>query len=144
MCRKVIWAALLLLLASCGGGGGGSSGSAPEIEDVAMFNVNDPGNPLEALSFQVGDFIDVHIDASDPDKDIKKAWITEYYPADSDDIWEGPLEAGLPSQSTPDTVFFLIEPLEVTPPAGGYRAEITLEDSRGHLSNTWTIYYSVN
>lgn len=140
-----IFMSSLLFLPSCGGGGGGGGSGegldhAPVISAVRLYNMNDPSSPVQAIEFEIWDYGNAEVEASDEDLDILKAWVWEYYPADATTPYsEG--EVLLPSQTDPNMIYSLIEDFVFYPPSGGYRIEVQLEDERGNLSNIFRMYY---
>ena len=121
------------------GGDGGivSSGTAPEIYNVELFNTSDPNNPT--TSFTIGDYYTFKVYAKDPDLDLIHLYVTQYYPDDSNSPFYGPDTKSLSSQLQAD-VTYNFGPGEITGPAGSWRIEFQLQDSRGNMSNVWTVY----
>ena len=140
------------LLVSCwGSGGGGNSAKSedtqhsPQITDVRLYNANDTAHPWDhpASKYNVDDYINAQVDASDDDLDMKTAWVTEYYPADATTPDGDPYQVNLQSQNGTDMTYYLLDSLQITEPFGNYRLETYIVDAQGHKSNTFTIYYSV-
>ena len=115
-------------------------GTAPMITLVYVYD----SNWVETDSFDIGEYNNFRVYASDPDKDMRRIYITEYYPDDSTTPYHGPVSETLPCVSTVDTYYYRNEPYEVTGPSGTWRVEFQIEDSKGNESNIWKAYYIVN
>jgi hypothetical protein len=127
-------------VSGCGGSdGGGGGGTAPIITGVTLTDEN--FNPK--LLFNIGDLGNFLCYASDPDLDIDTLFVTQFYPSNSLTPTIGPNVISLPSQSSVDMVYFLIQPEVITGPAGDWRIEFLIEDDKGHDSNTFVVYYVV-
>jgi hypothetical protein len=136
---------LITIVATGGGGGGGGApssppGTAPTITNVVIYDVY----WIPSLSFDIGDYANFEVYATDPDLDMTTLFITQYHPADSNIPYYGPDTMSLPSVSTADTYFYTIDPIEVTGPAGSWRIEFQIEDSKGNDSNVFKVYVSVH
>jgi len=125
-----------------GGGDGGNVGNAPKINNVLLFDVNDANT--STLNFDIGDQINFHVYATDPDLDIITIHITQYHPPNSDIPCYGPDSIATPSQPSSDYVLYPITPLEITGPAGNWRTEFQLEDANGNDSNVFIVYSVVH
>ena len=101
-------------------------------------------NWIATASFTIGDYVNFEVYATDPDLDMVKLYITQYHPQDSTTPYLGPDLMSLPSQSAVDMIYYPIDPIEVTGPAGSWRIEFQIEDSKGNESNVFRIYASVH
>lgn len=142
----VIVLGLISIVGSNGGGGGDSSSTgevshdtAPIINSVELYDANWNLN----YSFTIGDYANFAVYATDSDKDMECCYITQYYPLDSNTPYYGPDIMYLPSQSDVDMVYWNINPIEVTGPAGDWRIEFQIEDANGNESNIFKVYTSV-
>ncbi len=139
----------LMTIVATGGGGGGGDGAppppsetAPTLTNVELFNANDPGTVT--FSFDIGDTANFNVSATDPDLDMTTLYFTEYFPSDSTTPYTGPTPIAMPSQSATDMVYTLIQPTEVTGPAGNWRLDFQIEDSNGNESNVFQVYIAIS
>ena len=140
--KKVIIFISILLFVACGGGGDGSMPqTAPVITNILLYNTENLYEP--ATSFQIGEYVYFLIYATDPDLDMTTLYVTEYYPSDSDTIYQGPVPIVLPDQSASSVIYANIGPSRIVPPAGFYRAEFQIEDIQGNESNIFIIYIRI-
>ena len=142
MKRLLLISILFLFVGGCGRGGDGGSPpqTAPKIIDVAIYDEY----WIEEYSFNIGEFANFSVYASDPDLDMKSLLVTQYYPSDSQNIYYGPSLLSLPSQSSVEMTYWNIDPIEIIGPAGGWRIEFEIEDSLGHESKVFKVFVSVN
>ena len=142
----VIALGLMTIVATGGGGGGGGSapppdlGTAPEITEVILYD----SNWVETLSFDIGEYANFKVHATDPDEDMESLYVTQYHPHDSNTPYYGPDLMSLPSVSAVDVYYYNIAPIEVAGPSGTWRVEFQIEDSKGNESNIWKVYSIVN
>lgn len=142
----VISFGFISIIATGGGGGGGGSapppdlGTAPEITAVILYD----SNWVETLSFNIGEYANFKVYATDPDKDMESLYVTQYHPHDSNTPYYGPDLMSLPSVSAVDVYYYNITPIEITGPSGTWRVEFQIEDSKGNESNIWKLYAVVN
>jgi len=142
----VISFGFISIIATGGGGGGGGSapppdlGTAPEIWTVEIYD----SNWVETYSFDIGEYFNYKVYATDPDKDMLSLYATQYHPHDSNTPYYGPDLIPLPSQPGVDVVIYNIAPIEVTGPSGTWRVEFQIEDSKGNESNVWKVYSTVS
>jgi hypothetical protein len=142
----VISFGFISVVATGGGGGGGGSapppdlGTAPEIWAVEIYDVN----WVVTLSFDIGEYGNFIVCATDPDKDMVSLYVTQYHPHDSNTPYYGPDLMSLPSQPGVDVYYYNIDPIEVTGPSGTWRIEFQIEDSKSNESNIWKLYGVVN
>jgi len=133
-----------LVLFSCGGGGGGggggasSAGTAPVINIVRLFSDQNMTHEIDTAT--VGQQVWLSISLTDPDLDAATLIISQYL---GDALYYGPDELDLPSQPSETTIFYLIQPVTVSGPAGGWRVVSQVEDEEGHLSNEFEIHVLV-
>ncbi|MCK4820537.1 hypothetical protein KA005_32530, partial [bacterium] len=127
-----------------GGGGGGAPPSPPEtaptISDVNFYDAYEN----ETYSFTIGEDANFRVYATDPDLDMISCEISQYHPHDSATPYYGPDTMSLPSQSHTDMVYYSIDPIEVTGPAGSWRIEFQIIDTKGNESNIWRVYSTVS
>ena len=127
-----------------GGGGGGAPPSPPEtaptISDVNFYDAYEN----ETYSFTIGEDANFRVYATDPDLDMISCEISQYHPHDSATPYYGPDTMSLPSQSHTDMVYYSIDPIEVTGPAGSWRIEFQIIDAKGNESNIWKVYSTVS
>ena len=142
----VIALGLMTIIGTGGGGGGGGSapppdlGTAPEIWDAKLYD----RNWVETYSFDIGEYANFEVCATDPDKDMVSCYVTQYHPQDSNTPYYGPDLMSLPSTSYVDVCWHNIDPVEIEGPSGTWRIEFQIEDSKGNESNTWKLYTVVN
>lgn len=139
---KKILTILIVLFAmfGCeGSDGGGGGGTAPFIDNAVL--TDEYFNPK--FLFNIGDFGNFLVYASDPDMDIETLFATEFYPATSTTPYIGPISIFLPSQSDVDMIYFLIEHITVSGPVGDYRMEFQIDDYAGHASNVFKVFYTI-
>ena len=134
----------LMTIGGCGGGGGGEGGAppapsqtAPRINNVELFNVDDPDTPT--VTFNMGDTFNFRVSATDPDLDMTTLYFYQYYPITADTPYSGPITVLLPSQPETSVVCTANEPLTITN-TGQWRFEFQIEDSEGNQSNVFTVY----
>lgn len=137
----------LFFLAACGGGGGGDGTppptTAPTISSVTLYKVvND--TPVESLSFDIGDMVNIEIIANDPDLDMSTLYISQFLLPDLDTPYEPISENVLPSQQGADMTYFFIEPIEIGGPAGNWRSCFMIVDGAGNESNEFCVNAVVN
>ena len=134
----------LIMIIGCGGGGsgdGGSVGTAPTINNVVLTDENF----IPKSQFDIGDTANILVQASDPDKNMKKLLIEQYFPNDSTgNPYYGPDVIALPSQSDITMTYHLIGRITVDGPAGNWRIEFQIEDSTGLESNLFKVFAVVN
>ncbi|MBW1690828.1 MAG: hypothetical protein JRF35_01890 [Deltaproteobacteria bacterium] len=139
---------LLGIVGSNGGGGDGggetgsttsNNGTAPTINNVELYDVD----WNLKYSFTIGDDANFAVYATDSDKDMDCCYITQYYPLDSSIPYYGPDIMYLPSQSEVDMVYWNVNPIEVTGPAGNWRIEFQIEDANGNESDIFKVYTSI-
>ena len=129
----------LFQIVGCGGGGGSDNGTSPRIEDVILYR-DVGGAQVESVEFWIGDQTILEVYSHDPDKDVSQLVIDQFHPADDTVPYYPTGTINLPSQSSSDTIFYNITPIDIIGPAGGWRLEFYLIDSKGNESNVWTIY----
>jgi VWFA-related protein len=137
----------LFFLAACGGGGGGGDGTpsttAPIISSVTLFKVvND--TPVESLSFDIGDTVNIEINANDPGLDMTTLYISQFLLPDLDTPFEPISENVLPSQQGADMTYFFIEPVVIDGPAGNWHSCFMIVDGAGNESNEFCVNVVVN
>ncbi len=133
----------LIMIIGCGGGGddGGSVGTAPTINNVVLTDENF----IPKSQFDIGDTANILVQATDPDKNMKKLLIEQYFPNDSTgNPYYGPDVIALPSQSDITMTYHLIGRITVDGPAGNWRIEFQIEDSTGLESNLFKVFAVVN
>ena len=134
----------LIMIIGCGGGSsgdGGSVGTAPTINNVVLTDENF----IPKSQFDIGDTANILVQASDPDKNMKKLLIEQYFPNDSTgNPYYGPDVIALPSQSDITMTYHLIGRITVDGPAGNWRIEFQIEDSTGLESNLFKVFAVVN
>ncbi len=140
----VIALGLMTIVGSSDGGGGGGGGedlgTAPKINNVVLYDAN----WIATASFTIGDYGNFAVYVTDPDLDMINCYITQYYPHDSTTPYHGPDLMSLPSQSDVDMIYYSIDPSGVTGPAGSWRIEFQIEDSKGNESNVFRTYASIH
>jgi len=134
----------LIMIIGCGGGGGdgdGQTGTAPTIDDVVLTDEN--FNPKS--QFDIGDTANFIVKATDPNKNMEKLLIEQYFPNDSTgNPYYGPDVIALPSQSDITMTYYLIGRITVDGPDGNWRIEFQIEDSTGLESNVFKVFPVVN
>jgi Ca-activated chloride channel family protein len=133
----------LIMIIGCGGGGddGGSVGTAPTINNVVLTDENF----IPKSQFDIGDTANILVQATDPDKNMKKLLIEQYFPNDSTgNPYYGPDVIALSSQSDITMTYHLIGRITVDGPAGNWRIEFQIEDSTGLESNLFKVFAVVN
>ncbi len=143
--KKLFLISMLFLFIGCGGGGDGGGGgsppqTAPRINNVEIY---DEFWNLD-YSFIIGEYANFRVWATDPDLDMTTLLITTYYPFDAASPYRGPNPIALPSQAEPDLVYFTIDALETSGPAGNWRTEFQIEDSHGNDSNIFMLYLVIH
>jgi hypothetical protein len=148
----------ILIAYSCGSRGGNGTGGigwTPVINEVDMYNVTDPKNPYEATTFGVGDKAYFNIDAQFSDADsfniettntMKYVWITDFLLSSTETttLVSGPTRVPLPGENGHLVVTFTsFDPITISPPAGDYRMDFQIEDSKGNLSTVISVTYQV-
>ena len=132
------------MIIGCGGGGGdgdGQTGTAPTIDDVVLTDEN--FNPKS--QFDIGDTANFIVKATDPNKNMEKLLIEQYFSNDSTgNPYYGPDVIALPSQSDITMTYYLIGRITVDGPDGNWRIEFQIEDSTGLESNVFKIFPVVN
>ena len=132
------------MIIGCGGGGGdgdGLTGTAPTIDDVVLTDEN--FNPKS--QFDIGDTANFIVKATDPNKNMEKLLIEQYFPNDSTgNPYYGPDVIALPSQSDITMTYYLIGRITVDGPDGNWRIEFQIEDSTGLESNVFKVFPVVN
>lgn len=144
--KNVFFSVLVLLLVACGGGGGDGGPpptTAPKINDVRLFQIDEYNYPTQTLSFTKGDAAKFEIYCSDPDCDIVQLVIELWHPANIDNPYDTAY-IDLPTITQPDAVFFPIDPLIIEWPAATWKLVFYLIDSAGNESNMYTIYAVVH
>ena len=145
--RRVITLVLLGLFVACGGGGGGGSddddrGTAPVVEEAVLYRMVQ-GVMMETLAFDVGDFANLDVVASDPDLDMRVMYMTEYLAPEMVVSYGPVVESVLPSQVAFRMRYFLLEDVEVTGPVGDWRICFYVVDGRGNESNDFCLNYLI-
>lgn len=131
---------LFVIISGCNGGDGAAPlGTAPKINDAALYDIYWD----ETYSFAIGDWVNWAIWATDPDLDMTSLYVTQYHPSDSTTPYYGPDYIGLPSQSDADMIYYAVNPTQVIGPIGSWRIEFQVEDAKGNDSNIFKIYVSV-
>ena len=142
--NKMVWAILFSFICfACGSSSSGPSSAAPRVHGVALFKVDEFGFKTETLSFTIGDLANLEVYATDPDLDMQTLYFEEYWLPNPDE-YHLTGEMILPSQSGPDMTYFLIEPIEITGPAGNYRMCFWIVDKVGNESNEFCVNYVAN
>jgi len=125
----------------------GDGGQTPTIRNVVLYNAEDIETPV--ISFQVGDYMYFVVTATDLDADMTTLYVTEYYPFDSDTIFNGPIAMAMSPQITMSASIQPVEMrytnlavIEMTGAAGSYRMEFQVEDAKGNESAVFTVYFS--
>jgi len=140
--RHLLLLIFLILFCACSGGddnNGEPSQTAPKINNVKIYN----SHGTEDYSFNIGEYAIFGVSATDPDMDMTNLLIWQYYPADSTTPYYGPSTVALPSQSEANAIYSTIDPIEIIGPAGYWKIEFQLEDSKGNESNVFRVYASV-
>jgi hypothetical protein len=141
----VVALGLITIVASGGGGGDGaapsSPGTPPTISDVKFY---DSPEGSETYLFTIDEDAYIELTATDPDSDMTALLITQYHPADADTPYYGPDSIALPAQSDTTMTYSNIAPIDVTGPAGTWRIEFQIVDSKGNESNVLAIVVSVD
>jgi Ca-activated chloride channel family protein len=134
----------LIMIIGCGGGDGdgdGQTGTAPTIDDVVLTDENF----IPKSQFDIGDTVNFIVTATDPDKNMEKLLIEQYFPNDSTgNPYYGPDVIALPSQSDITMTYYLIGRITVDGPDGNWRIEFQIEDSTGLESNVSKVFAVVN
>jgi hypothetical protein len=136
---------MILITSSCGGGGGDGGGvvPTPQIDDVRLYNTNNPDNPVETNSLNTSDHFAFGIDAHDNELDISILWVTGY-PYNIQSPTYGTKRFELPSQTGVYMSYFIIEPNPLTSISRDYMFEFVLEDSKGNRSSIYRVYLADN
>lgn len=120
-----------------------SNGTEPVITDVALYKfVN--GVKVESVYFSIGDTASITVETYDPEKDVKKIIIDEFYPGNNSSTANNTITINTPSTPTPYGSFMPLDTFVVEPPTGDYKMEIYLIDSKDNMSEKWTIYYKID
>ena len=137
---------VLVFVIGCGGGGGGGSkkdrGTAPMVEETVLYRM-DAGVMVETLVFDVGDFANLDVIATDPDLDMTVMYLTDYLAPDLDVPYGATAESVLPTQMAPTMRYFLLEDVEVLGPAGQWRLCLFIVDGRGNESSDFCLNYVI-
>ncbi len=140
---------------SRGGNGTGSVGWIPIINEVDMYNVNDPTKPYVASTFGVGAHASFHIDAEfsdadsftiDNNKTMTYVRVTDVSltTTETTTLVSGPTLVPLPGENGLQVVTFTnIDPITISPPKGNHRMDFQIEDSKGNFSDVISITYEV-
>jgi Ca-activated chloride channel family protein len=113
----------------------------PTIDNVVLTDEN--FNPKS--QFDIGDTANFIVTATDPDKNMEKLLIEQYFPNDSTgNPYYDPDVIALPSQSDNTMTYNLIGRLTVDGPAGNWRIELQIADSTGLESNVFKVFAEVN
>jgi hypothetical protein len=135
------------------GGDGGDPiedlGTAPSITKVRFYKCisEHPTLCLDRQNyFYVGDYYNRWIYCADPDLDIKYGYET-WYQHNNDtyeyEIFSGPITRELPTQTNAEATLSLITNGIVSFPPNNYQFTYQMEDAKGNMSNTITIYITV-
>jgi len=116
-------------------------GTAPDITAIILYDSN--WVEIETLSFDIGEYYNFKVSATDPDGDMVSLYVTQYHPAYSDTPYHGPDLISLPSGWV-DMNYYSITPIEVTGPSGSWGVKFQIEDSKGNESGWWKVLYTVN
>jgi hypothetical protein len=114
--------------------------TAPNITEIILYDSN--WVEIETYSFDIGEYYNYKVSATDPNGDIVSLVITQYHPDYSDIPYYGPNFISLPSVSY--LTYYSITPIEVTGPSGSWAVKFQIEDSKGNESGWWKFYYTVN
>jgi hypothetical protein len=121
-------------------------GFIPYIKNnfITIFNANNPDNLKQASSFNnVNDYISFGFIANDPDLNIKTLYVTEYFPADSEIVYNSTEAISLPEQVAELMTYTNIDRRKITEAPGEYRINIQIEDETGNKSDIASASFKV-
>jgi len=118
-------------------------GYIPKITAIASYDYNDIDDPVLSSEFNVGDTVSFTIAASDDDLNMQILWVTIFGSTDNDNPYEGPYELSLPDQTSSDMTYYFIYSIVLDDPAGTYIVDFQVEDSKGNLSNEYSLNYTI-
>ena len=123
---------VLFLFVSCGGD---DSGTPPVVNNAELLAYDQYGNKTYKTTFAIGEVGDCEITFTDPDLDVVRFEITEYFPEDSNTPFNGPFSFNIDEDNRQDAseetyvIYY-----EAESPAGTYREEVQAFDAKGNAS----------
>lgn len=143
--KKTILIVFFILMFGCLSHNNNSNdGKSPVIKNVTLLKADEYSEFVTVGSYRIGDLANFYMDVSDPDLDVSYVYITQFYPFDSERPYSGPDQIPLPSQSSANKIFTLVDPVLINGPVGGWRLDFQIEDKKGNRSNIFTVFASVH
>lgn len=145
--KKNILIIILFSFFACSSGNNGQNNGSPPVIHSATNFYQFGANYVETADriFKIGSYVRYELHCSDEDKDVTGAWVTEYLWQDGEyKIFQGPRFDEFPQQENVD--FYMVPENgveQIVGPAGEYKIERQLEDSKGNLSNLYTTFGTI-